>query len=425
MHKDLKHLWLPYTQMKNIGSPLKAVNTKGCDIFLKDGKVLLDSISSWWTSCLGYNNSYLIKAVTKQLNAMPHVMFGGIIHDQAVNLSKKITSLIKNDLEKVFFVDSGSVSVEVALKMAVQFWINQGKKEKNKFVHFKNGYHGDTSGAMSVCDPSEGMHFIFGKYLNKNLFCELPTTLLLKKKLENTIKKNKDKIAGIIVEPLVQCAGGMKIYPPKILNIIYELKKKYNILLILDEIATGFGRTGTMFAFHQSKAKPDIVCIGKALTGGMVSLSATVTTKKIFNAFLGSRKNIEFMHGPTYMANPLACSAANATINYLEKNKLLIKVKNIEKYFNLNLRKFNKYSFVNKTRYLGAIGVIELNTLDNKNLIWLRNEFIKRGVWVRPLRNVVYFMPPYIIKKHQLEKIFKTTLDIFELWQKQIVKKII
>ena len=421
MHKELQHIWLPYTQMKNTGNPIKARNTKECNIILEDGKVLIDSISSWWTSCLGYNNHHIINAVTKQLKTMPHVMFGGIIHDQAINLSKKIVSLIKNNLEKVFFVDSGSVSVEVAMKMAVQYWINQGKKEKNKFIHFSNGYHGDTSGAMSVCDPNEGMHFIFDSYLNKNFLCDLPHTIKLKKNLENMLKKNKNKIAGIIIEPLVQCAGGMKIYPPKLLNIIYELKKKYNVLLIIDEIATGFGRTGTMFAFHQSKAKPDIVCIGKALTGGIVSLSATIATKKIFNAFLGDRKNIEFMHGPTYMANPLACSAANATLNYLQKYKVLKKVKNIEKYFKLNLKKFNKYKFVNKTRYLGAIGVIELKTLDYQNLIWLRNEFIKRGIWVRPLKNVIYFMPPYIIKKNQLEKIFNATTDIFDLWQKNII----
>ena len=421
MHKDLKHLWLPYTQMKSVTKPIKAKKTKECYIISEKGNILIDSISSWWTSCLGYNNQNLINAVKKQLKTMPHVMFGGIVHNQAITLSKKIVALIKNNLEKVFFVDSGSVSIEVAMKMAVQFWINKGKKGKNKFIHFKNGYHGDTSAAMSVCDPDEGMHSIFDSYLNDNFFCELPYTEKLKKGLETVLKKNRDRIAGIIVEPLVQCAGGMRMYPPNLLNIIYELKSKYNVLLIIDEIATGFGRTGTMFAFHQTKAKPDIVCLGKALTGGLLSLSATVATKKVFNAFLGNKKNIEFMHGPTYMANPLACSAANATLNYINKYSVLKKVKKIEKFFECNLKKFHKFSFVSDTRFLGAIGVIEVKELNQKTLIWLRNEFIKRGVWVRPLRNVVYFMPPFIIKKKQLEKIFNATEEIFELWQERIL----
>ncbi len=419
MHKDLNHLWLPYTQMQSVLAPDKAVKTKECNIILENGQVLIDSISSWWTSCLGYNNPFLIKAVTKQLNTMPHVMFGGLIHSQAIELSKKITSLIKNDLEKVFFVDSGSVSIEVALKMAVQFWINKGNKEKKKFIHFKNGYHGDTSGAMSVCDPDEGMHSIFGNYLNKNFFLDLPYNEKLENNLENVLRKNKDKIAGIIIEPLIQCAGGMKIYSPEILNKIYQLKKKFNILLILDEIATGFGRAGTMFAFHQSIAKPDIVCIGKGLTGGIMSLSATVSTKKIFNAFLGKKENIEFMHGPTYMANPLACSAANATLSYIKKYNVLNKVKKIENYFSRNLPRFHKYTFVKATRYIGAIAVIELNDMNKIKLNWLRKEYINRGVWARPLRNVIYFMPPFIIKKNQLDKIFNTTLDIFDLWKKQ------
>lgn len=419
MHKDLNHLWLPYTQMQSVLAPDKAIKTKECNIILENGKVLIDSISSWWTSCLGYNNPFIIKAVTKQLNTMPHVMFGGLIHSQAIELSKKITSLIKNDLEKVFFVDSGSVSIEVALKMAVQYWINKGNKKKKKFIHFKNGYHGDTSGAMSVCDPDEGMHSIFGNYLNKNFFLDLPYNEKLENNLENLLRKNKDKIAGIIIEPLIQCAGGMKIYSPDILNKIYQLKKKFNILLILDEVATGFGRTGTMFAFHQSSAKPDIVCIGKGLTGGIMSLSATVSTKKIFNAFLGKKENIEFMHGPTYMANPLACSAANATLNYIKKHNVLNKVKKIENYFARNLPRFHKYNFVKATRYIGAIAVVELNDMNKVKLNWLRKEYINRGIWARPLRNVIYFMPPFIIKKNQLDKIFNTTLDIFDLWKKQ------
>ena len=419
MHKDLNHLWLPYTQMKNIVMPYKAKRTKGCTIVLENGKILIDSISSWWTSCLGYNNSFITKAVSKQLNIMPHVMFGGLIHNQAIKLSKKIISLLKNDLEKVFFVDSGSVSIEVALKMAVQFWINKGNSKKNKFIHFRNGYHGDTSGAMSVCDPDEGMHSLFGNYLNKNFFLDLPSNKNFENKLEDVLKKNKDKIAGIIIEPLVQCAGGMKIYSPTILNKIYQLKKKYNTLLILDEIATGFGRTGSMFAFHQANVKPDIVCLGKGLSGGFMSLSATVSSKKIFNAFLSKKKNIEFMHGPTFMANPLACSAAYATLDYIEKFNILDKVKMIENYFSSNLSKFNVYSFVKATRYLGAIGVIEVFDIDKRKLEWLRNEYVSRGIWARPLRNVIYFMPPFIIKKNQLDMIFKATTDIFNLWKKE------
>ena len=319
MHKDLKNLWLPYTQMKGLNSILKAQKTGSSKIFLDNGKSLIDGISSWWTACHGYNNKHIRKNIISQLNLMPHVMFGGLVHDQAVLLSKRLSKLLNNKLEKVFFTDSGSVSVEVALKIAIQYWINKGNDKKNKFIFFKNGYHGDTSGTMAICDPEEGMHKLFKNYLRKNYMLNIPETDKDKNKFVNFVHKYNDKVAGVIIEPLVQGAGGMKFYSPSTLEFIYKVIKKYKLLLIYDEIATGFFRTGSMFAYQQTNSSPDILCIGKALTGGTLSLAATISTKKVFAAFLSNKKNRELMHGPTYMANPLACSAANASLDLFEK----------------------------------------------------------------------------------------------------------
>ena len=417
MHKDLQNLWLPYTQMKDITLPPKAIKTKNTKIYLDNGKVLIDGISSWWTACHGYNNSHIKKKIKEQLNDMPHIMFGGLIHNQAIKLSKRICSLLNNDLKKVFFSDSGSVSIEIALKMSVQYWINKGYKNKNKFVFFKNGYHGDTAATMAICDPEEGMHSLFKNYLNKNFIFKIPENELEKKNFIKFLVKNKSKIAGIIIEPLVQCAGGMKFNIPSSLDFLYKVKKKYNFLLIYDEIATGFFRTGTMFAFQQSKSVPDILCLGKALTGGFMSLAATIANEKIFNAFLSDKKNKELMHGPTYMANPLACSAANASLDLFNKKNYSLILNNIETILKVHLTKFNKFSFVKEIRVKGAIGVIELFNLSNKKKIWLKKNFIKNGLWVRPLRNIIYFMPPFIITNKELVYLINTTYDILNYWK--------
>ena len=418
MHKDLESLWLPYTQMKGLGSLSKAIKTKNSRIFLNNGTSLVDGIASWWTACHGYNNLHIKKKVLEQLNIMPHIMFGGLIHDQAISLSKRLTANLNNKLEKVFFSDSGSVSVEIALKMSIQYWLNKGKKNKNKFVFFKNGYHGDTSAAMAICDPEEGMHSLFKGYLNKNFMLQIPDNEINKNNLIKLLRRNKNKIAAIIIEPLVQGAGGMKFHSASTLDFIYKVKKENDIILIYDEIATGFYRTGTMFAFQQSNSIPDILCIGKALTGGFISLAATIASKKIFNAFLSNKKNMEFMHGPTYMANPLACSAANASLDLFQNKNYVNIVKEIEKNLNDQLKKFTSFKFVKEVRVKGAIGVIELFSLSEKDITWLRKNFIKNGVWLRPLGNIVYFTPPLLISKKDLKYLTQTTYQIFKSWKK-------
>ena len=416
MHNNIDNLWLPYTQMKNISLPPKAVRTKGTKIFLSDNTKLTDCISSWWTACHGYNNKHISKKVKKQLEIMPHVMFGGLVHDEAIKLSSRITRLLKNNLKKVFFSDSGSVAIEIAIKMSLQYWKNKGFPKKNKFIYFKNAYHGDTTGAMAICDPEEGMHYIFKSYLKKNILVNIPINSKLENEFEQVIKKNTDSIAAIIIEPLVQCAGGMQMYSKNVLEVIYKIKKKYNLILIYDEIATGFGRTGSMFAFQQTKTRPDIICLGKALTGGYMSLAATVTNREIFNAFLSSKEDKEFMHGPTYMANPLACSAANGSLDLFEKSNLLSNVKDIEKFFKKNLKNFLQYKFVKGVRTLGAIAVIEIKYISHKRRLWLRKKYIEKGLWVRPINNVIYFMPAFIMSVQDLKKIVLCTKDIFADW---------
>ena len=418
MHKDLKNLWLPYTQMKGLENLNKAVKTKNSKIYLNNGTSLIDGISSWWTACHGYNNLHIKKKVSEQLNIMPHVMFGGVIHEQAIYLAKRLTSILNNKLEKVFFSFFCSVAVEIALKMSIQYWLNKGYKNKNKFIFFKNGYHGDTSAAMAICDPDEGMHSLFKGYLNKNFMLKIPEDKTEQNNFIKLLKKYKNKIAGIIIEPLVQGAGGMIFHSTSTLNFIYKIKKENDIILIYDEIATGFYRTGSMFAFQQSKSIPDILCIGKALTGGVMSLAATIASNKIFNAFLSDENNKEFMHGPTFMANPLACSAANASLDLFENTNYSVLVKEIEKNLREQLNAFNDFKFVKEVRVKGAIGVIELYSITKKDKTWLKKEFIKNGVWLRPLRNIVYFMPSLLISKKDLKYLTKTSYQIFKMWKK-------
>ena len=404
--------------MLSVNTVPKVKKTEKCKIYLENGISLIDGISSWWTACHGYNNKYIKKKVSTQLDRMPHIMFGGLVHNQAIKLSQRIIKLLNNKLERVFFSDSGSIAVEVALKVSLQYWLNKGFEGKNKFVYFKNGYHGDTSATMSICDPDEGMHKLFNKFLNKNYMLNVPTTYKEKEKFTNFIKKNKNKIAAVIIEPLVQGAGGMKFHSSTDLEFIYKVTKKYKTLLIYDEIATGFYRTGSMFAFQQTSTEPDILCIGKALTGGTMTLAATICKSKVFEAFLSKKKNKELMHGPTYMANPLACSAANASLDLFEKINYKIKVNKIENILISQLHKYKHFNFVKDIRVKGAIGVIELFELNEKKLIWLRKEFLNNKVWIRPLRNVIYFMPPLIIGK-DLNHLLKATYEILLKWKKQ------
>ncbi|WMC18908.1 MAG: adenosylmethionine--8-amino-7-oxononanoate transaminase [Enterobacteriaceae bacterium PSpicST2] len=414
---DKNYIWHPYT---SITKPLKCYlikNAKGAILKLKNGTNLIDGMSSWWSCIHGYNNSILNKSIKKQLKKISHIMFGGFTHKEAIKLCNNLINITPKKLKCVFLADSGSVAIEIALKMALQYWQSKGEYRK-KVLTLKQGYHGDTFGAMSVCDPENSMHNIYKKYLTTHIFAESP-----KCKFNNIwdkndinsfkylISKHSKEIACVILEPIVQGAGGMKIYNPNYLKKVSELCKKYKILLILDEIATGFGRTGKLFAFEHSKIIPDILCLGKSLTGGYMTLSATITTKKIAN-IISNNKSGCFMHGPTFMGNPLACSVANANIKILNKNKWKKKVKYIENYFKKKLIPLINYDKILDIRILGAIGVIETFNFIDTNKI--QRFLINNGVWVKPFRKLIYLMPPFIIKKKELKILINSIINLFK-----------
>ena len=414
MNKPHKNLWYPYSQMKNLNFVPKAKSTNGSKIILEDNKVLIDGVSSWWTSCHGYNHPYIINAMNKQLMEMPHVMFGGFSHAPAEKLAIKLVKIFKNIYKHVFFVDSGSVAIEVALKMSIQFWLNKGNTNKKKFICFKNSYHGDTLGAMSVCDPIESMHSLFTGYLPQQINVDIPSDEKKKSKFKEVLFKNKDEISAIIVEPLVQCAGGFKFHDIATLEFISNIAQDNEILLILDEIATGFGRTGSMFAFQQGKIYSDIICVGKALTGGTISLAATLATDKVYNEFFSNDEEKALMHGPTYMANPLACTAATASLELFEMENRLEQVAIIEKKLGDRLFECKKCPGIKDVRIKGAMGVIQVDKMHNLN--WLRKEFVKKGVWVRPFLDVIYLMPPFIITENELNILINTILEVLPQW---------
>src|SRR6185369_15793434 len=309
--QGLGHIWLPYAQMKTANPPLPVVRTEGARIVLADGRVLIDGIASWWTACHGYNHPHIRAAVERQLGEMPHVMFGGLVHEQALRLAKRLTALLPEGLKRVFFSDSGSVAIEVALKMAVQFWINRGARSRRQFVAFRHAYHGDTTGAMAVSDTSDGMHALFGGLLPQHYVVDLPDSEERALALDKFLAAHTDQIAGIVIEPLVQGAGGMIFHAPEVLQRLRALADKHDVLLIFDEIFTGFGRTGAMFACEQAGVAPDIITLSKALTGGTMGLAATIATQDVFDAFWADDPAKALMHGPSYMANALACAAAN------------------------------------------------------------------------------------------------------------------
>ncbi len=400
------HIWLPYAQMKTAGTPLIAENTAGSRIRLKDGRELIDGIASWWTACHGYNHPHIIKAMKEQLERMPHVMFGGLNHEPALRLAKRLAALTPSDLNHVFFSDSGSVAVEVALKMAVQYWINKGEKGRTKFVSFRHGYHGDTAACMALCDPEEGMHALFRDYFAQQFIAELPTDAAKEKALDELLTREKRSIAAVIVEPLVQGAGGMKFYDAATLKGLADLCETHGVLFIADEIFTGFGRTGTMFACEQAGVVPDIMCLGKALTGGAITLAATVARSHVFDAFLSDDPKAALMHGPTYMANPLACAAANASLDLFEKEPRLQQVKEIEAALSEGLEVCRDLSGVRDVRVKGAIGVVQLNKIADAAA--LKQRFAGLGVWIRPFGDIVYLTPAFTISGDELALLTKT-----------------
>jgi adenosylmethionine---8-amino-7-oxononanoate aminotransferase len=399
----LEHIWLPYTQMKTAPPPLEAARTDGTRIVLADGRELVDGIASWWTACHGYNHPAIARAVATQLEAMPHVMFGGLVHAPALALAKRLVQLLPDELERVFFSDSGSVAVEVAMKMAAQFWANNGAGGKKHFVAFKGGYHGDTSGAMSVSDPVSGVHATLQENSTGNFVVSLPTDDDACAALEQLLDKKSDAIAAIIVEPLVQGAGGMRFHDSIALRRLRAFADKYRTLLIFDEIFTGFGRTGSMFACVEGGISPDIITLSKALTGGTMPLAATVATRKVFDAFWSDDPRKALAHGPTYMANALACAAANASLDLFEREPRLRQVADIAAALANGLEACRGLPRVRDVRVKGAIGVVELDRIDDINA--LRSRFIAEGVFIRPIENVVYLTPAFTISPDDLKSL--------------------
>ena len=401
-HADgLEHVWLPYAQMKTVARPLPVVRTHGARIVLADGRELIDGIASWWTACHGYNHPHIRQAVETQLAQMPHVMFGGLVHEQPLRLAKRLTALLPGDLTRVFFSDSGSVAVEVALKMATQYWVNRGARAKNQFVAFKGSYHGDTTGAMAVSDPAASMHSVFAGLLPKHIIVDLPEDATKAAALDRLLAERAENIAGIIVEPLVQGAGGMKFHDAIALKRMRALVDKHKLLLIFDEILTGFGRTGSMFACEQAGVVPDIITLSKALTGGTLPLAATVATRKVFEAFWSDDPQKALMHGPTFMANALACAAANASLDLFEREPRLEQVADIAASLEHGLAPCRGLPRVKDVRVKGAIGVVELDQIGDLNA--LRGRFAEQGVFVRPIGNVIYLTPAFTISADELK----------------------
>ena len=409
-----QHLWLPYTQMRNALPPLRAKTTVGSRIVLDDGRELIDAVSSWWTACHGYNHPHIVAAMERQLRDMPHVMFGGLVHEPAERLAARLANALPGGLTRVFFADSGSVAIEVAMKMAVQFWINQGDRGRTKFVSFRGGYHGDTLAAMSVCDPDEGMHALFKGYLPEQFVIDLPRDVASAEKLREVLHDNRGQIAAVVIEPLVQCAGGMKVHPPEVLQLTAAAAADAGVLLICDEVAVNFGRVGTLFAVEQAGITPDIICLGKALTGGTINLAATVATTEVFNAFLSDDSQAALMHGPTFMGNPLACAAANASLDLFETEPRLAQLADIESQLLRELEPLRGVPGVRDVRVKGAIGAIEVKELHD--LDWLKTEFIKSGVWLRPFANVIYTMPPFIVTGEELSTITGAIAEVLPRW---------
>ena len=390
--------------MKTVAPPLAVTATRGSRIVLADGRELIDGIASWWTACHGYNHPHIRAAVERQLAQMPHVMFGGLVHEPALTLARRLVGLLgPGDLDRVFFSDSGSVAVEVALKMAVQYWRNQGRGRRTRFLAFTGGYHGDTTGAMAVSDPQGSMHAAFRGLLPEQITVDLPIDETSTAAFKAALERHADELAAIIVEPLVQGAGGMRFHDAQVLRTLRAAADRYELLLIFDEIFTGFGRTGTLFAFQAAGVVPDIITLSKALTGGTLPLAATIADKKVFEAFWSDDPTHALMHGPTFMANPLACAAANASLDLFEREPRLDQVAKISSALAAGLEPCRKLPGVKDVRVKGAIGVVELDRI--KDLNTLRQRFVAEGVFIRPFGTVVYLTPAFTIAEDELTKL--------------------
>ena len=398
--------------MKTAAPPLHVVATDGVRMTLTDGQILIDGIASWWTACHGYNHPYIVDAITEQAQQMPHVMMGGIVHDQAMRLSTRLAAMTLGEDAKVFFTESGSVAVEVALKIAVQYWMNCGKPKKKKFVCFQGAYHGDTSGAMAVCDAEDSMHSHFKGYLIEQYPHAIPETPEQQAAFESFVAQRADSIAGVIIEPLIQMAAGMRMHSAQSLNFINQVAKRHRILMIADEVATGFGRTGSLFAFEQTEFLPDILCLGKALTGGKVPLAATVASAKIYDAFHRDNAEAALMHGPTFMGHAIACAAANASLDLFEQEPRIEQVSEINRLIQQTLSDLSSYTAVKAVRCLGAVGAVELHQPINVGLA--TEKFTEMGVFLRPIGNVVYLAPSFTIKSSELQLLCESVQTFVE-----------
>ncbi|MCU7850298.1 MAG: adenosylmethionine--8-amino-7-oxononanoate transaminase [Candidatus Thiodiazotropha sp. (ex Lucinoma kastoroae)] len=415
---DKHHVWHPYSAI-GVDLPIyPVVSANGVRLRLADGRELIDGMSSWWCAIHGYNHPEMTRAIQHQLETMAHVMFGGLTHQPAVELAKKLIEITPAPLQSVFFTDSGSVAVEVAMKMAIQYWHDKHQPDKQRFLTLRKGYHGDTFGAMSLCDPDTGMHTLFSGILPQQLFVEAPSCYFGHpckgdgaKALRKKLKKHHQHIAAVVLEPIVQGTGGMRFYSAEYLKEVRRLCDQYGVLLILDEIATGFGRTGKLFACEHADVTADIMCVGKSLTGGTMSLAATLTTEEISDTISQGDPGL-FMHGPTFMANPLACSAALASLQLLLDSPWQERIKTIEKSLQQGLSPCRELPQVEEVRVLGAIGVVEMKkAVDMKQI---QPDFVDAGVWVRPFGKLVYLMPPFIIGEEDLKTLTSAVVRVVE-----------